>query len=126
MDVAFEVSGSYAALHEAIRSVVYSGKVIAQGFFQGGGASLFLGEEFHHNRIQVICSQISGVSPEISNRWNVDRMVRRGIELQAEGLLNFKPLITHRFPLEQVAEAYDLLDEHSDQAMQVVIDFSNE
>jgi len=126
VDVAFEISGSYTALHEAIRSVVYSGKVIAQGFFQGGGQSLFLGEEFHHNRINIICSQISGVSPELSNRWNVDRMVRRGIELQAEGLLNLKPLITHKFPLEQAAEAYRLLDEHSDQALQVVIDFTNE
>ena len=125
VDAAFEVSGSYAALHEAIRSVVYSGKVIAQGFYQGGGNSLFLGEEFHHNRINIICSQISGVSPELSNRWNIERMVRRGIELQAEGLLNFKPLITHTYPLEQVAEAYQLLDEHPDQAMQVVIDFAN-
>jgi len=126
VDVAFEVSGSYAALHEAIRSVVYSGKVISQGFYQGGGQSLFLGEEFHHNRINLICSQISGVSPELSNRWNVDRMARRGIELQAEGILNFKPLITHQFRLEQVAEAYQLLDEHSDQALQVVIDFTQD
>lgn len=126
VDVAFEVSGSYAALHEAIRSVVYSGKVISQGFYQGGGQSLSLGEEFHHNRITIICSQISGVSPELTNRWNVERMVRRGIELQAEGVLNFKPLITHRFPLEQVAKAYELLDEHSDQALQVVIDFTQE
>jgi threonine dehydrogenase-like Zn-dependent dehydrogenase len=125
VDTAFEISGSYAALHEAIRSVVYSGKVIAQGFFQGEGLSLFLGEEFHHNRINIICSQISGVSPELTNRWNVDRMVRRGIELQAEGLLNFKPLISHKFHLEQAAEAYHLLDEHPDQVMQVVIDFSN-
>ncbi len=126
VDVAFEMSGSYAALQEAIRSVVYSGKVISQGFYQGGGQSLFLGEEFHHNRINVICSQISGVSPELSNRWNVDRMARRGIELQAEGILNFKPLITHQFRLEQVAEAYQLLDEHSDQALQIVIDFTQD
>jgi len=124
VDVAIEVSGSYAALHEAIRTVVYSGKVIALGFYQSGGQSLFLGEEFHHNRINIVCSQISGVSPELSNRWNVDRMVRRGIELQAEGVLNLKPLISHRFPLAQVADAYRLLDEQSDQAMQVVIDFT--
>jgi 2-desacetyl-2-hydroxyethyl bacteriochlorophyllide A dehydrogenase len=123
-DVAFEVSGAYAALHEAIRSVAYSGKVISQGFYQGGGQALCLGEEFHHNRITVICSQISGVSAELSNRWNVERMVRRGIELQAEGVLNFKPLISHKFRLDQVAEAYQLLDEHSDQALQVVIDFT--
>jgi len=126
VDVAFEVSGSYAALHEAIRSVVYSGRVISQGFYQGGGQSLFLGEEFHHNRINVICSQISGVSPELSNRWNVERMVHRGIELQAEGVLDFRPLITHKVSLEQVAEAYQLLDEHSDQALQVVIDFAQD
>lgn len=125
VDVAFEISGAYAALQEAIRSVVYSGKVIALGFFQGGGNALALGEEFHHNRINVICSQISGVAPELSNRWNMDRMVRRGVELQAEGLLNLYPLISHRFSLEQAGEAYQLLDEHPDQAMQVVIDFSN-
>lgn len=124
VDIAIEVSGSYAALHEAIRSVVYSGKIVSLGFYQGGGQSLFLGEEFHHNRINLVCSQISGVSPELSNRWNVDRMVRRGIELQAEGVLNLKPLISHRFPLAQVADAYRLLDEQSDQAMQVVIDFT--
>jgi threonine dehydrogenase-like Zn-dependent dehydrogenase len=125
VDVAIEVSGSYAALHEAIRSVAYSGKVVALGFYQGGGQTLFLGEEFHHNRINVVCSQISGVSPELSYRWNVDRMVRRGIEMQAEGILNLKPLISHTFSLEQVADAYQMLDEHSDQAMQVVIDFTS-
>jgi len=124
VDVAIEVSGSYSALHEAIRTVAYSGKVVALGFYQGGGEPLFLGEEFHHNRINVVCSQISGVSPELSYRWNVDRMVRRGIELQAEGALNLKPLISHTFPLSQVADAYQLLDEHPDQVMQVVIDFS--
>ena len=124
VDVAIEVSGSYAALHEAIRTVAYSGKVVVQGFYQGGGQPLFLGEEFHHNRINVVCSQISGVSPELSYRWNVDRMVGRGLELQAEGVLKLKPLISHTFPLVQVADAYKLLDEHSDQVMQVVIDFS--
>jgi threonine dehydrogenase-like Zn-dependent dehydrogenase len=125
VDVAFEISGSYAALQEAIRSVVYSGKVIALGFLQGGGESLFLGEEFHHNRINLVCSQISGVGPGLSNRWNVERMVRRGIEMQAEGLLNLRPLITHTFPFEKLADAYRLLDEHPDQAMQVVLDFTH-
>ena len=84
---------------------------------------MFLGEEFHHNRINIICSQISGVAPELSNRWDVDRMVRRGIELQAEGVLNLKPLITHKFGLSQLSDAYELLDRHPDQVMQAVIDF---
>lgn len=123
-DVAIELSGAYPALHEAIRSVAYSSKVIALGFYQGGGQSLFLGDEFHHNRINVVCSQISGITPELTHRWNVDRMVRRGIELQSEGVLNLKPLITHRFPLSEISEAYYLLDNHPEQVMQAVIDFS--
>ena len=124
VDIAFELSGAYPALHEAIRSVAYSSKVISLGFYQGDGESLFLGEEFHHNRINIICSQISGIAPELSYRWDVDRMVRRGIELQAEGVLNLKPLITHKFSLAQLPEAYELLDRHPDKVMQAVIDFN--
>jgi threonine dehydrogenase-like Zn-dependent dehydrogenase len=123
VDVAFELSGAYPALHEAMRAVAYSSKIISLGFYQGAGKALFLGEEFHHNRVNIVCSQISGVAPELSNRWDVDRMVRRGIELQAEGTLNLKPLITHEFSLSQIEEAYDLLDRHPEQVMQAVINF---
>ena len=103
--------------------MAYSAKVIALGFYQGAGQSLFLGEEFHHNRVNVICSQISGVAPELSYRWSVDRMVRRGIEMQSEGVLHLKPLITHVFPFSELATAYELLDRHPDEVMQVVLDF---
>src|SRR5690606_17212596 len=34
-DVAIEISGAYAALHEAVRSVVVDGRVVAAGFYQG-------------------------------------------------------------------------------------------
>jgi threonine dehydrogenase-like Zn-dependent dehydrogenase len=123
-DTAIEVSGSYAALHEAIRAVAYSAKVIALGFYQGAGQSLFLGEEFHHNRVNVICSQISGVAPELSYRWSVERMVRRGIEMQSEGVLNLKPLITHVLPFSQIAAGYELLNSQPEEVMQIVLDFS--
>jgi len=47
-DVCIEVSGSTIALNEAIRSVAYSARVVALGFFQGDAHGLFLGDEFHH------------------------------------------------------------------------------
>ena len=62
-DVCIEVSGAAPALAEAIRTVAYSSRVVAMGFFQGEARGLSLGEEFHHNRIELICSQISGVAP---------------------------------------------------------------
>jgi threonine dehydrogenase-like Zn-dependent dehydrogenase len=55
-DVCIEISGSYRALHEAIRSTAYNSKVVSSGFYQGEGIGLSLGEEFHHNRINVISS----------------------------------------------------------------------
>ncbi|MBA2755498.1 MAG: zinc-binding dehydrogenase, partial [Chloroflexia bacterium] len=68
-DICFEASGSARALHEAIRACAPSSRVVTLGFFQGEAAGLMLGEEFHHNRIAVVCSQIGGVAPELRHRW---------------------------------------------------------
>ncbi|HBY98437.1 MAG TPA: oxidoreductase [Chloroflexi bacterium] len=121
-DVSFEVSGSTVALHQAIRATAYSGKVVALGFYQGDASGLFLGEEFHHNRITVVGSQISGINPELTYRWNRLRLAQTVMRLQAEGRLNLRPLITHVHPFEHAAEAFRLLDQHPAEALQVVLD----
>lgn len=122
-DVSIEVSGIAAALNEAIRATAYSSRVVAMGFYQGEAQGLRLGEEFHHNRINVFCSQISGVAPELSGRWDRVRLAQTVMRLQAEGVLRLKPLVSHVLPVEQVSEAFRLLDEEPHSAMQVVLDF---
>jgi threonine dehydrogenase-like Zn-dependent dehydrogenase len=122
-DVCFEVSGVGAALNEAIRAVAYSARVVAMGFFQGDVTGLRLGEEFHHNRINLVCSQISGVAPDISYRWDKLRLWQTAIRLQTEGLLNLTPLISHRDSFDHAADLFALLDQNPDQAMQAVIEF---
>jgi threonine dehydrogenase-like Zn-dependent dehydrogenase len=42
-------------------------------------------------------------------RWTEKRNMRAFLELIAEGKVNVKPLITHRFPFERALEAYDLI-----------------
>jgi len=123
-DVCFEVTGSTKALNEAIRTAAYSTRVVAMGFFQGEAQGLYLGEEFHHNRINLVCSQIFGVAPELKYRWDINRLVRTGMMLQAEGKLNLKPLISHIKPSEQAAELFQLLDESPESVMQAVIEFN--
>lgn len=123
-DVCIEITGSAAALNEAIRSAAYNARVVASGFIQGGAGPLFLGEEFHHNRVQIICSQISNVDPALHHRWDRLRMIHTFMELQEKKAINMLPVITHRIPFEQAAEAYRLLDETPDQVMQVVLDFA--
>ena len=73
-DVLIELSGSYHALHEAIRATAYNSRVVSAGFYQGEAVGVSLGEEFHHNRIQVVCSQVDGISSQLSGRWNLARL----------------------------------------------------
>ncbi len=110
-DVSIEISGSYPALHEAIRSTAYNSKVVSAGFFQGEGAGLFLGEEFHHNRIRVVCSQISGLSPALDHRWSVERLEKTVMALAAEGRISLEPLVTHVFEADEADKAFELLDQ---------------
>jgi threonine dehydrogenase-like Zn-dependent dehydrogenase len=122
-DVCFEVSGSTLALNEAVRAAAYSARLVAMGFFQGEAKGLYLGEEFHHNRINLVGSQIFGTDPELKYRWDELRLAQTAIRLQAEGVLNLRPLITHVEPFERAAVLFDLLDRAPEQVMQAVIAF---
>lgn len=125
-DVTIEVSGSDKALHEAVRATAYSARVVALGFFQGEAQALRLGEEFHHNRISLVCSQISNVDPTLSYRWDRIRLIHTIMDLQVRGFLNLRPVITHVIPFQQAAQGFQILDETPDQALQVVLDFSQQ
>lgn len=122
-DVALEVTGSTIALHEAVRAVAYSARVVALGFFQGAAQGLFLGEEFHHSRISIVCSQISGVAPELSYRWDRVRLAQTVMALQVNGRLNLRPLITHVAPFEGAAALFEKLDRAPDEVVQAVLAF---
>jgi threonine dehydrogenase-like Zn-dependent dehydrogenase len=125
-DVTIEVTGSARALHEAVRATAYSARVVALGFFQGEALGLFLGEEFHHNRISLVCSQISNVDPALSYRWDRIRMIHTIMDLQVKGLLNLRPVITHIIPFKQAVKGFQILDETPDQVLQIVLDFSQQ
>jgi len=109
-----------------VDAAAYNARVVAAGFIQGGASNLLLGEEFHQNRVQIICSKISNGDPALSYRWDRLRMVRTFMELQERKVINLRPIITHIIPFERAAEGYRLLDETPDQALQVVLDFTGQ
>ncbi len=123
-DVAIDLSGSYAALSAAIRTVGADGTVVAAGFYQGEAVALRLGEEFHHNRVQVVASQIGSVPLRLTARWDVPRLQRTIVDLLADGRLDPLPLVTDRFPVDRAAEAYRLLDSTPADTLQVMLDFA--
>jgi 2-desacetyl-2-hydroxyethyl bacteriochlorophyllide A dehydrogenase len=122
-DVSIEISGAYRALHDAIAATAYNSRVVASGFFQGEAAGLRLGEEFHHNRIELVCSQISGVSRRLDHRWDRGRLERTVLDLQAAGRLDLEALVSHVVPVDEAAAAFALLDERPEDAIQIVLRF---
>ncbi len=123
-DVCIEVSGSPPALADAIRAVAYSSRVVAMGFFQGEVPGLRLGEEFHHNRVELICSQISGTAPEAQHRWSKPRLWRTAIELQYRGVLDLIPLITHVAPFADAPGLFERLDRGEPGLLQAMLEFN--
>jgi 2-desacetyl-2-hydroxyethyl bacteriochlorophyllide A dehydrogenase len=123
-DVAIELSGNYHALGDAIRAVGADGTVVASGFYQGEATPLRLGDEFHHNRVQVLASQIGSAPARLRARWDVPRLQRTIVDALADGRLDAASLVTHRYALADAAAAYELLDTDASAALQVVLDFA--
>lgn len=123
-DVTIELSGNYRALSSALRTVGADGTVVASGFYQGSADALRLGEEFHHNRVQLLASQIGSVPNRLRARWDVPRLQQTVIQSIADRRLDPLPLVSHRFRLEDAAEAYELLDTDPASVLQIVLDFA--
>jgi threonine dehydrogenase-like Zn-dependent dehydrogenase len=123
VDSAIELSGSDRALHEATRCVVVDGTVVASGFYQGGAANLRLGEEFHHNRIRIVASQISGTPRGRGRGWDSARLVRVFMRQVAAGRVDAGRLVTDLIDAADVAEAFRRLDTGDPSVLQVVLRF---
>ncbi|MHC4445159.1 MAG: zinc-dependent alcohol dehydrogenase [Planctomycetota bacterium] len=120
-DLAIEVSGVYAGLHEAMRSVGYNGRVVVSSYLPGPAEKMSLGEEFHHNRIQLISSQSFGVHPDVSDRWGP---ARRTLAVMATlGKLDLAPMITHRFKFADAGKAFELVDKNPEEVLQVILEY---
>jgi 2-desacetyl-2-hydroxyethyl bacteriochlorophyllide A dehydrogenase len=118
-DAVFELSASDRALNEAIRTVCYNGKVMVMSWYAGALPNVYLGREFHHNRVQLICSQVGNIRPELSHRWSVARRMQAALALMPR--LRLKELITQTVNYREAASAYELVDQHPEEVLQVVL-----
>jgi NADPH:quinone reductase-like Zn-dependent oxidoreductase len=103
--VAFECSGNTRALHEAVRAVRRRGTVVAVGFYQGEASGLFLGDEFHHNGVEIRSGQIGNLHP----RWQIGALRAFGVDLARRGQVVLGKLPRNAFKVEEAAEAFESL-----------------
>ena len=108
--VAFECSGSARALNDAIRVVRRRGLVVAVGFYQRDAAGLFLGEEFHHNGVEIRSGQIGNLHPSV----DAASLRAKAVELARAKSVVLGGLPRLRLPVERAAEAFAALARPAD------------
>ena len=120
-DLTYELSGNPKALNDAIALTRFSGRIVIGSWYGGKRAEIDLGGSFHRSRLKLISSQVSTIAPELSARWDKSR--RFAVAWEALKRIQPQKWITHRFPLSQAAQAYRLLDEHPQEAIQVMFTY---
>ncbi|MEW6114432.1 MAG: oxidoreductase, partial [Thermodesulfobacteriota bacterium] len=109
------------ALDQAISITGFSGRVVVGSWYGAKRADIDLGGKFHRGRIKLISSQVSTVEPELSGRWTKKRRLNLAIGMLRK--LNTLDLISHRFPISNADEAYALLAQNPEDALQVVLTY---
>jgi threonine dehydrogenase-like Zn-dependent dehydrogenase len=120
-DLTYELSGNPGALDHAIAATGFSGRIVIGSWYGQKRVTLNLGGRFHRSRIRLISSQVSTVAPEWGGRWTK----RRRLQVAWDMLQQVRPaaLTTQRFPIEQAGQAYALLDQHPEDAIQVLFTY---
>lgn len=120
-DAAVEVSGSGAALQDAIDCVADEGMVVVASWYGTKPVTLSLGGHFHRGRVRLHSSQVGRIAPELGARWDHARRMETVLGLLSR--LRLEELVTQRLPFDDAAEAYRLLDERPGEAVQVMLTY---
>jgi 2-desacetyl-2-hydroxyethyl bacteriochlorophyllide A dehydrogenase len=120
-DVTLELSGNPAAMNSAVALTAFAGRILVGSWYGSKTAPIRLGGRFHRSRITIRASQVSTIAPKLTGRWNKARR----FQTAWSALDRIRPSrwITHRFNMGAAAEAYRLLDETPQLALQVVLDY---
>jgi len=118
-DVAVEASSSGAALQAALDAVATEGTVVVASWYGTRPVTLSLGGHFHRGRVRLRSSQVGRIDPELGSRWDPARRTETVLGLLPR--LRLRQLVSHRIPFEDAREAYRLVDESPDEAVQVLL-----
>jgi 2-desacetyl-2-hydroxyethyl bacteriochlorophyllide A dehydrogenase len=120
-DLSYEISGNPAALDQAIAATGFSGRVVIGSWYGLKRSDLNLGGRFHRSRVRLIGSQVSSIAPELTGRWNKTRRYQATWQMLAQ--VQPARFITHRVPIGQASQAYELIDRHPEDVIQVILTY---
>lgn len=124
-DVVFDVTGNPIALQGALRLARRKGRVVVLGSPRGP-VSIDFHDEVHTEGLEIIGAH-NRLHPTVETPhapWTMARDAELFLEWQEAGVVDVRPIITHRFDWRQVAEAYEMLREDRTRAIGVILDWS--
>lgn len=125
VDVSIDTSGSYQALHQAIRATDYGGTIVPVSWYHGEAKGLNLGEEWHFNRqVMVSGARVESEPYRDHPRWNRERIYDTVIKLFQKKALTSEGLLSHIVRFENVVEAYRTLDEKPEEIIKLGVTYS--
>ena len=120
-DLGLELSGNPAALDQLIEQMGFAGRIIVGSWYGSKQAPLQLGGAFHRQRIRLISSQVSTITPELASRWDKER--RLSVAWRSLANIDVSPLISHRIPFEEADQAYRLIATTPEETLQVLLTY---
>jgi L-iditol 2-dehydrogenase len=97
VDVAFEVAGENPAVEAAIAAARYGGRVVLVGI-----------PEDDRTSFQASVARRKGLTIKLVRRMK--HVYPRAIDLAERGRVDLESLVTHRFPLDRAAEAFEVAE----------------
>jgi threonine dehydrogenase-like Zn-dependent dehydrogenase len=123
VDVAVETSGSTRALPQAIRATRFGGTVCVISFYGGGAPDLYLGQEFHINRLSLVSVRAESLPLRDAPGWTLQRLVELALAWLASGKLQTAGMLSPIVPFADSADAYREIDEHPERSIKLGIRF---
>lgn len=122
VDVSLETSGTYPALQGAIGAVAMGGRVVAVGYYQGGATDLRLGEEWHHNRVEMVCSMGVWNCPHRDYPlWTRRRLTDEVVRLLFADVVRVDSMDVTSVAFTDASTAYQLIDREPSKAIKVAL-----
>jgi threonine dehydrogenase-like Zn-dependent dehydrogenase len=125
VDVAIELAGVYPALNTAIRSCRVGGTVCSAGFYQGEAHGMWLGREWHHNRLSIVVPHGCGWGhpPRDYPRWDGRRAHDCIVSMMRKGKLTAPGIIDPIVPLDEGPAVFELIKNEPDQVIKYAVRF---
>ncbi len=120
-DLTIELSGNPEVLNDAMDVTGYDGRIVVGSWYGTEPAPLSFGGRFHRHRLSLESSQVSTIAPQFEGRWSRER--RHAVAWDWLKDLPLDTLVTHEFPFEDAPQAYDLLENSPDEAIQVLLSY---